>query len=146
MTKNIKFETWMRKLNFSCWVTKPNMFQLKMKTLSWVLDEKCECNPRSVGRSHGKFDEWKSFQVGRNVDWVEIESVEVSEKLSFRTWNSFLTWKFGLETKNLSNLMLDPLFLTQMSSALTPKLLSHSPKEKWRKWFTKGWNMGFIYM
>ena len=39
-----------------------NMFQSKMKSLSWVLDEKYACNPELVGQSHGKFDEWKVFK------------------------------------------------------------------------------------
>ena len=65
-----------------------------MKSLSC---EKSECNLRSVGQSHGKFDEWKSFQVGRNVLWVEIESVEVKvECYNFEEFYHFKNW-FGNE-------------------------------------------------
>ena len=67
------------------------MFQSKMKSLSLVLNDKCKCNPGLVGWSHGKLDEEKVFKFERNVLLVKIENGEVSEKLSFRTWKSFLT-------------------------------------------------------
>ena len=57
------------------------MFQSKMKSLSWFLDEKLKCNPGLVCESHGKFDEEKVFKVWRNVLWVEIENGEVSGKV-----------------------------------------------------------------
>ena len=49
-----------------------------------------------------KFDEWKVFKFGRSMLWVKIES-EVSEKFSFRTWESFLTLKIGLGMKTCQN-------------------------------------------
>ena len=135
----------MCKLKCSCWVMKKHV-SIKKEIFFMRFGWKCKCNPELVSWSDGKFDEWNLFKFERNVLWLKIKSCGVSEKLSHRIWKSFLTWKFCLGMKNLPNLMLDHLFLTQMSCALTPKLLSHFPKEKWQKWGSKGWNMGFIYM
>ena len=59
-----------------------------------------------------------------------MKNGEISEKLSFETWNIFSLENFGFRMKTFQKKMSDPLFLTKMSCALTPKLLSHSPKEK----------------
>jgi hypothetical protein len=54
---------------------------------------------------------------------------EVSGNLSFRNWKIL---KISVGMKNFPNLMLDPLSSQKTKCSLTPKLLSHSPKEKWR--------------
>ena len=62
-----------------------------------------------------------------------MENGEVGENMSVEAWKSFSLENFGLRMKTCQKMMLDPLFLTKMSCVLTPKLLSHSPKEKWCK-------------
>ena len=56
---NLKHECTSWNFHIGSWI---NMFWSKMKSLSWVLDEKCKCNPGLVGWSHGKFDEEKVFK------------------------------------------------------------------------------------
>ena len=53
---NLKHECASWKFNVGSW---RNMFQSIMKSLSSVLDEKCECNLELVGQPYGEFNEWK---------------------------------------------------------------------------------------
>ena len=66
--------------------------EISFMSLGW----KCECNPESVGWSHGKFDEWKVIKF-EEICFELRKKGEVSGNLSFRTKKSFLTLKFGLE-------------------------------------------------
>ena len=54
------------------------------------------------------------------------------ESYVFKLGKIFSLEKLGWNGK-LANLMLDLLFSQRTKYALTPKLLSHSPNDKWKK-------------
>ena len=56
----------------------------------------------------------------------------MSEKNYIKHGKVFSLEKLGSNEK-IANFMLDPLFSQKTKCALTPKLVSHSPKAKWHK-------------
>ena len=84
------------------------MFQSKMKSLSWVLDDKWKCKPEWVCWSHEEFDEEKLW-VWWDVLWIKMQNGEVNGKLSFETWKCLLLQNFGLRMKTFLKIVLDPL-------------------------------------
>ena len=94
--------------------------------------KKSEYNPKSVSRSRGSSMNEK-FSSLEEVCFELRKKSDVSDKFKFYNLEKISHFqKFGWNEK-LSILMLDPLFSRKTKCALTPKLLSHSPKDKWCK-------------
>ena len=121
------------------------MFWSKMKSLSWVLDDKWNA-------SDGGFVDLMEVQwrkalnlmrctlswSGKMVKWMESEVLE--------TWKCFSLENFGLRKKTSLKMGLDPLSSKKMclcSPTQAPLSLS---KGKRFKWGSRGQNFGFIYM
>ena len=92
----------------------------------------CECNPKSVSRSHGSSMN-ETFQSLENICFELRKKVKVSEKFKFSNLEKFSHLKNLDGMAKLANLKLGPLSSQKTKCALTPKLLSHSPKTKWCK-------------
>ena len=104
------------------------MFQSKMNSFSWVLNDEWNASHGGFCRRHGVFDEEKfefdeiSFDFSwKMVKWMRNEVLETREKFPLQ--------KFWFEKQTCFKIELDPLLLKKLVCALSPKLLSHSPKE-----------------
>ena len=85
--------------------------------------KKCECNLESVSQSHGSLMNEKFLSFGKTC-------LELRKKVKIR--NVFSLEKLGWNGKTCK-LDARSSYLTKTKCALTPKLLSHSPKDKWCK-------------
>jgi hypothetical protein len=121
------------------------MFRSKMRSLSWVFDDKWNAShsgfvnlvESSVKKSY-KFDEMR-FEL----KW---KNGEVNGKWNPWTWKCFSLENFGFRKKYFLKIDLDPLWSKKMClCSLTQATLSLS-KGKWCKWGSMGQNVGFIYM
>ena len=94
--------------------------------------KKCECNPKSVSRSHGSSMNQK-FRSLEKACLQLRKKVEVSEKFKFSNLEIFSHLKNLDGMEKTCKLKARSSFLKKTKYALTPKLLSHSPNSKWCK-------------
>ena len=68
----------------------------------------CECNPKSVSRSHGSSMNEK-FQSSKNLCFEMRKKVKVSDKFNFSNLEMFRHLKNSNGMAKLANLKLNPL-------------------------------------
>ena len=139
-----KFGTWIHILIFFCRIIKKHVSikeEMSFMSFKWICVNAIQSQLVSLmGVRWAKF-----FYVWTRVLWVEKESdsewkvwvftlrkVLLLEKLR---WNGKT---YQIETKSS--------FLKKLMYALNPRILSHSPNDKWWKWDSWGRNEGVIYM
>ena len=117
----------------TCWIfhvkSWKNMFQSKLKSFSRVLNDEWNASHGCVCRCHGVFDEEK-FEFAEMSFELSWKMVKWNEKWS--SWNKtdVSTWKFLVwKTNFLQNWVRSSFVERNLICTLTPKLLSHSPKE-----------------